>query len=130
MANFRELRVWQAAEELAVQAHRMLARIRGPRSKTLCDQFLRAAMSVPTNIVEGNAHTSPRERARFLGYALASAWEVEGHVQLASDLGMITTKDYERLLDRVINVRRMLYGLLKKVRTWEPKKRAVEGKDT
>ncbi len=87
MANFRELRVWQATEELAVQAHRTLARIRGPQSKTLCDQFLRAAMSVPTNIVEGNAHTSPRERARFLGYALASAWEVEGHVQLASDLG-------------------------------------------
>ena len=122
MANFRELRVWQAAEELVVHSHRTLARVRGSQSKTLCDQFLRAAMSVPTNIVEGNAHASPRERARFLGYALASAWEVEGHVQLASDLGMITTKDYETLLDRVINVRRMLYGLLKKVRTWEPRK--------
>ena len=82
-------------------------------------------MSVPINIVEGNAHTSPRERARFLGYALASAWEVEGHVQLASDLGMITSKDYEMFLERVINVRRMLYGLLKKVRAWETKK-AVE----
>jgi four helix bundle protein len=87
-------------------------------------------MSVPINIVEGNAHSSPRERARFLGYALASAWEVEGHVQLASDLGMITTKDYEMLLERVINVRRMLYGLLKKVRTWEPKKGAGEGRNT
>src|SRR6478672_7137075 len=122
MSNFRELRVWQAAEELAIQAYRTLSRIRGARSRTLRDQFLRAAMSVPINIVEGNAHTSPRERARFLGYALASAWEVEGHVQLASDLGMITSKDYEMFLERVINVRRMLYDLLKKVRAWETKK--------
>ena len=122
MSNFRELRVWQAAEELAVQAHRTLSRTRGAGSKPLCNQLLRAVMSVPINIVEGNAHASPRERARFFGYALASAWEVEGHVQLAIDVGIISIKDYEILLERVINVRRMLYGLLKKVRTWEAKK--------
>jgi len=76
-------------------------------------------MSVPINIVEGNAHRSPRERARFFGYALASLWEVEGHLQLSSDLDMMSKKDHEALLEETINVRRMLYGLLKKVRTWD-----------
>ena len=76
-------------------------------------------MSVPTNIVEGNAHTSPRERARYLGYALASVWEVEGHVQLSSDLRMITPKDHDELLAEIVDVRKMLYGLLKTVRTWD-----------
>lgn len=79
-------------------------------------------MSVPSNIVEGNAHASPRERARYLGYAIASAWEVEGHIQLSSDLGMITNKDHNALLEEIVNVRKMLYGLLKKIRTWEKPK--------
>ncbi len=96
--------------------------MRGVRSATLRDQLIRATMSVPINIVEGNAHRSPRERARFFGYALASLWEVEGHLQLSSDLEMMSKKDYETLLGETINVRRMLYGLLKKERTWDEQK--------
>jgi four helix bundle protein len=122
MANFRKLRAWQAAEELTIHVNRVTRTTRGARSATLCDQLIRATMSVPINIVEGNAHRSPRERARFFGYALASLWEIEGHLQLSSDLEMMSKKDYEVLLEETINVRRMLYGLLKKVRTWdEPK---------
>jgi four helix bundle protein len=122
MGNFRKLRAWQAAEELTIHIHRLTRTMRGARSATLCDQLIRASMSVPINIVEGNAHRSLRERARFFGYALASLWEVEGHIQLSSDLDMMSKKDHEALLEETINVRRMLYGLLKKERTWdEPK---------
>ena len=119
MADFRKLRVWTAAQDLAVYAHQVSGRLRGARSATLCDQLIRAAMSVPTNIVEGSAHQSPREFARFLQYALASATEVEGHVQLARDVGMMTEHDYDALLTRVVDVRKMLYGLLKKLGTTE-----------
>ncbi len=122
MANFRELRVWRAAEELTIHTHRVTRTMRGARSASLCDQLIRATMSVPINIVEGNAHRSPRERARFFGYALASLWEVEGHLQLSSDLEMMTKTDHEALLEETTNVRRMLYGLLKKVRTWDEQK--------
>ncbi|MDO8501057.1 MAG: four helix bundle protein [Gemmatimonadaceae bacterium] len=116
MADFRKLRVWQAAQELAIDAHRVAARMRGARSATLCDQLIRAAMSVPTNIVEGSAHASPREFARFVQYSLASVSELEGHIQLARDLEMITQHDFTRLLARVVDVRKMLHGLLKKLR--------------
>ncbi|MFN2604315.1 MAG: four helix bundle protein [Gemmatimonadaceae bacterium] len=115
MADFRKLRVWVAAQDLAVCAHHVSGRLRGARSATLCDQLVRAAMSVPTNIVEGSAHQSPREFARFLQYALASATEVEGHVQLARDVGMMSERDYDGLITRVVDVRKMLHGLLKKV---------------
>lgn len=122
MADFRKLRVWVAAQDLAVCAHQVSGRLRGARSATLCDQLIRAAMSVPTNIVEGSAHQSPREFARFLQYALASATEVEGHVQLARDVGMMTEHDYDALVTRVVDVRKMLYGLLKKLGTGETQK--------
>ena len=108
--------MWQAAQEMAVDAHRITARMRGARSATLRDQLVRAAMSVPTNIVEGSAHASPREYARFLQYALASVSELEGHVQLARDLKLMSEPDFTGFLVRIVDVRKMLHGLLKRVR--------------
>jgi four helix bundle protein len=116
VADFRKLRVWEAAQQIAIDAERITARMRGTRSATVRDQLLRAAMSVPTNIVEGSAHASPREFARYLGYAIASVTELEGHVQLARDLKLMTEQDFTSLLAGIINVRKMLHGLLKKLR--------------
>ncbi len=113
VSNFRKLRVWQAAQALAIDAHRIGKKIRGAQGAPIRDQMTRAAMSVPTNIIEGNAHASPREFIRFLRYSLASASEVEGHAQLARDLEMMTESDFKILLDRVVEVRMMLHGLLK-----------------
>lgn len=93
--------------------------MRGPRSASLRDQLIRAAMSVPTNIIEGNAHESPRERARFFRYALASASEVEGHVQLSRDFQLISQQDYHALLGHIVDVRKMLHGLLKSLKETE-----------
>ena len=116
MGNFRKLRVWQTAQQIAIDADRVTASMHGARSAALRDQLMRAAMSVPTNIVEGSAHPSAREFARYLGYALASANELEGHVQLARDLRLMTEQDFTALLALIVDVRMMLYGLLKKLR--------------
>ena len=74
-------------------------------------------MSVVANIVEGSAHTSPREFARFLSYAIASVSESEGHAQLGCDMGMISHRDLDLLLQRIIDVRMMLHGLRKKLQS-------------
>jgi len=89
--------------------------MRGVGSTNLRDQLVRAATSVPTNIVEGSVHRSPLEFARYVRYSIASASEVEGHLQTARDVGMVTEPDYSGLLERVVAVRKMLYGLLKKL---------------
>jgi four helix bundle protein len=116
VVDFRKLRVWQVAQELAIDVHRVTSRMRGVRSSALRDQLMRAAMSVPTNIVEGSAHASPREFARFLQYALASVSELEGHVQLARDLELMTEHDFTGLLTRIVDARKMLHGLLKRLK--------------
>ena len=115
MGDFRKLRVWRAAKNLAVDTHRVTARIRGVGRASLRDQLARAAMSVHNNIVEGSAHQSPREFVRFLGYALASVSEAEGELELAHDLGMISDADFTRLLAQIVDVRKMLYGIIKRV---------------
>ena len=113
MSDFRKLRVWQAAQALVVDAYRVTRQMRGPQSASTADQLNRAAMSVPRNIIEGNAHESPRERARYFRYAIASISEAEGHMQLGYDLEMITKRDLDRLVQQVVAIRKMLYGLLK-----------------
>ena len=116
MADFKKLRVWHAAQQLALDVHRIANGLRGPGTTSLRDQLVRASMSVPTNIVEGSAHSSPREFIRFLGYALASTSEVEGHTRLANRLHLISQKDSECLLASVEVVRKMLYGLIQTVK--------------
>jgi four helix bundle protein len=87
--------------------------MRGATSAALRDQLLRCAISVPTNIVEGSSHTSPREFARFLQYSLSSVQELEGHAQLARDLNLMSERDFTTMLSHIVDARMMLYGLLK-----------------
>ena len=88
--------------------------MRGPQSTSNADQLNRAVMSVPRNIIEGNEHTSPRERVRFFRYALASVSEAEGTLQMICDLKMITEKDFGGLVAQIVEIRKMLHGLIKK----------------
>ena len=115
MSDFRELRVWRAARALAINTHRVAPRMSGVGSSKLRDQLVRAALSVPSTIVEGSVHQSPLEFARYVRYSIASVSEVEGHLQMARDVGMITEPDFSDLRQRVVDVRKMLYGLLKKL---------------
>ena len=100
------------AQALVVDAYGVTRTMRGPQSASTADQLNRATMSVPRNIIEGNAHVSPRERARYFRYAIASISESEGHIQTGYDLQMIARDDYDRLVAQVVEIRKMLYGLL------------------
>lgn len=116
MGNFRKLRVWDIAQQIVIDADQATSKMRGARAASLRDQLMRAAMSVSTNIVERSSQRSPREFARYLGYAIGSVSELEGHVQMARDLKMIAQPDFKSLLGRIVDVRMMLYGLLKKLK--------------
>jgi four helix bundle protein len=116
MGNFRKLRAWHAAERLAIDAHAVALKLYKRRAWKRSDQLDRAAQSVPYNIVEGSGHSSDREFARYVGYSIASASEVEGNAQLARDVGLISKDDYEMLVRDVVDVRMLLYGLLRKLR--------------
>jgi four helix bundle protein len=115
MSDFRKLFVWHKAHALAVRVHRVAGGIRGPRNLSLRSQMVRAAMSIPTNIVEGSGQESRREFGRFLRIAANSANELEYHLIVARDTKAITLNDYTALTDRAIEVRKMLMGLMKRV---------------
>jgi four helix bundle protein len=79
--------------------------------------MIRAATSIPTNIVEGTGQESAKEFGRFLSIAIKSSSELEYHLILASDLQLLTRSDFTSLTDQTIQVRRMLYVLRTRVIT-------------
>ena len=72
-------------------------------------------MSIPANIVEGRRQESEKEFARFLRIAVNSGCELEYHVIVARDIGATSEADSASLLREVIEVRKMIHGLLKRL---------------
>lgn len=127
MGDYRKLDVWRKAHALAINVHRDAGAIKGARNASLRSQLIRAAMSIPANIVEGRSQVSEREFGRFLRYAASSASELEYHLTLARDIGAMPNRDFTPLHTQTTEVRKMLHGLIKSVcRNGNPK-RTVAG---
>ncbi|HVF38404.1 MAG TPA: four helix bundle protein [Gemmatimonadaceae bacterium] len=112
VADFKRLRVWRKAHALALNVDRASVKIRGQRYAALRNQLVRAAMSIPANIVEGRAQPTERNFGRFLGYALGSAAELEYHLIVARDVRALSDSEFISLLSQLIEVRKMLHGLI------------------
>lgn len=115
VSDFKKLQVWQKAHALGLHAHRVAMGIRRSQDLALRGQITRAAMSIPANIVEGRRQESEKEFARFLRIAVNSGCELEYHLIVARDLGVMSEADAASLLRDVIEVRKMIHGLLKKL---------------
>jgi four helix bundle protein len=113
VTDFKKLKVWQKAHVMALDVHRVAGQIRGAKHASLRSQIIRAAMSVPTNIVEGCSQQSTREYSRFGRIALNSTTELEYHLVAARDLAAVPASGSLTLISQVIEVRKMLYGLLR-----------------
>ena len=116
MPDYKKLRVWQAAYQLAVDTFKVCGRLRGERRPRLIDQLTGAALSVSGNISEGRARNSTKEFIRFLRYSLTSVDEVESHILIARDAEAMSQEDSALLIGQLVEVRKMLYGLIKKLR--------------
>lgn len=116
MRDFRELRVWTRAHELALSVYRATATFPQREMYGLATQMRRAGTSIPANIAEGNGRGTDREMARFLHIALGSATELEHYVLLSRDLKYFSRSLYEELAADVTDVKRMLTGFIQKLR--------------
>jgi four helix bundle protein len=115
MRDFKTLKVWQKAHEMALCVHKATQLFPREELYGLVSQLRRAATSVPANIAEGSGCNGNREFAYFIRIALRSASETEYHLLLARDLGYLDSEGHESLNNRVIEVKRMLTGLIGKL---------------
>jgi len=124
MKDFKELKVWEKAHALTLQVYQETRSFPREEIYGLTSQVRRAAASVAANIVEGCGRRSDGEFTRFLQIARGSASELEYHLLLARDLHLLNEAAFSRLDTKVVEVERMLTGLVKRVQPVLVQKRA------
>ena len=86
------------------------------KKPSLARQLERAADSVPAAIAEGRGRATDADFAHYISIAIGSVTEVESHLQRGYDGGLIPESEWKELTDSAVEVRRMLYGLRKRLR--------------
>lgn len=119
MQNYRQLSVWQKGDALAVKIHLLTESVPRSRNSGLVNQMRRAALSVPSNIVEGSSRAGDRDFAKFIQIAIGSASELEYQLQFAGSVSLIPQSECDERMREVVEVRRMLIALLKRLRASE-----------
>ncbi|MEW6030995.1 MAG: four helix bundle protein [Chloroflexota bacterium] len=110
--NYRELIVWQEGIKLAKVIYKLAEKF--PRTETyaLSDQIRRAAVSVPSNIAEGQARKTPGDFSRFLHIALGSLAEMDTQLVLAQEFGYLTGEDTRLVNQQILELRKKIYALI------------------
>ncbi|HET9908931.1 MAG TPA: four helix bundle protein [Anaerolineales bacterium] len=116
MKDFRQLKVWEKAHQLALAIYKETKKFPKEELYGLTSQIRRASMSIPTNIAEGCGRNTDAEFARFLQIAMGSASETEYQLLLSHDLGFLNKHQYDNLNLDVTEIKRMLVSLLKTLR--------------
>jgi four helix bundle protein len=111
MHDFKRLRVWQEARELATAAHALSRKFPRSDRQAMASQLRRSALSIAANIAEGRGKSSRAEVLRYLQMAAGSATETENHLIQAADLGFISPKASAELSAKAVCIQRMLQSL-------------------
>jgi four helix bundle protein len=116
LKDFRKLKVWEKSHHLTLEVYKATATFPRAELYGLTSQIRRACVSIPANIAEGCGRGGDAELARFLQIAMGSASELEYHLLLARDLGLLNSPDYEQRAEKVTEVKRMLTSFIQKLR--------------
>lgn len=113
--SYRELKVWQKGIELVKMIYELSRSF--PKSETfgLASQMQRAAVSIPSNIAEGQGRQHTGEFRQFLHIAIGSAAELDTQLIVAVELGYIGTEQAQPLFDLILEIRKMTYALINKL---------------
>jgi len=117
MQDFKNLKVWENAHALTLDIYSSSTRFPREELYGLVSQMRRSAASIGMNIAEGCCRKGDIEMGRFIQIALGSASELEYQILLARDLNYVESTHYRKLDGQVIEVKRMLSSLLRRVRT-------------
>ncbi|HET7205565.1 MAG TPA: four helix bundle protein [Terriglobales bacterium] len=114
--SYRDLIAWQRAMALVTSIYTVTKT--SPREETygLARQLRRAAVSVPSNIAEGQARYSSREFHHFLSQARGSLVEIETQIMIAAELGYLNKDTCQNVLNDTAGLGRILNRLIGSIR--------------
>ena len=110
MQDFRNLRVWQRAHELALSVYRLTADFPPDEVFGLRHAMRKVAVDIPAFVAEGSGKTSDTDFSRSIGAAVATANKPEYYAIMAKDLTFLSESDQSELKNDIVEVKKMLNG--------------------
>ena len=111
--SYRDLVVWQKSRSLATEAYRLCMMPSFERHRGLSDQIMRSAVSIPSNIAEGDERGTYKDALRFLLIARGSLAELETQLSVAEAIGIIPQPKVSQIAAQLDEVARLLGGTIK-----------------
>ncbi len=118
--HYMELLVWQKGMTLAKIVYRLTSRFPQEERYGLISQMRRAAISVPSNIAEGQARRGTNEFLQFLSIAEGSLAELDTQLALSVELGFTPQVEVEPALKEIDELQKMLVALKRKLSSFSP----------
>jgi len=119
--GFKELKVWQKGKDLAVLVYKVTDSAPFNKDFGLRDQIRRAAVSIPSNIAEGDERETDKEAVRYFYIAKGSSAEVRTQAIIAHEIGYLNTEVFEEIETKCIEISSMLAKLIKARSGWKEK---------
>ena len=113
MGDFKQLRVWQIAKELAVKVYKLTQNQQFKKDFGFKDQIQRAAISIPSNIAEGDELGTDKLSVRYFYIAKGSSAELMTQLIIANEIGYIDSEVSNQIIDECDKISSMLAKLIK-----------------
>lgn len=113
MNNFRKLRVWQKAVNLATKVYKETEKLLKKEQYGLTSQIRRCTVSISSNFAEGAGRRLKKEFKHFLDVATGSSYELETQLIIAKNLNYLNSDKFKSLTEELIKIQKMLYTLIK-----------------
>jgi four helix bundle protein len=108
---FRDLIVWQKAMDLTVEIYKLVKHLPKEETYALSDQMRRAAVSIPSNIAEGQGRITSKEFIRFLSMARGSLCELSTQIELCERLQYLDSSRTSNSQNLIIEISKMINAL-------------------
>ena len=115
--HYRELVVWQKAMLLCREIYLLVNKLPKEELYSLSSQIRRAAVSIPSNIAEGQARNSTKEFIHFLSIARGSKAELQTQLLICVDVGYISEEEVKTVMNLTEEVGKMISSLIQKLTT-------------
>ena len=116
--HYKDLIVWQRAVRFVSLVYQATQQFPRDEQFGLTSQIRRAAVSIPSNIAEGQGRLTKGEFRQFLGHAKGSLLELETQLLISQNLGYL--QNLESLLEALAEIARLLNGLLTSSQSRQP----------
>lgn len=116
METHRDLRVWQQSIDFVLSIYLMTRYLPKEELFGLVSQMRRSAVSVPSNIAEGYARGTDKEKIHFLRISSGSMSELETQLTLCLKLGYISQEEYNATSEKLVSVWKQLNALISVIR--------------